>query len=97
MRAKSNQVAQFIKTRRKELKLSQLELAQRVGMCKKPKAFQATSNIERGLQQLPVSHIVKTAQALEVDKETLIDLMVADYKQNILRTLEITNESSNSL
>lgn len=95
MRAKSNQVAQFIKTRRKELKLSQLELAQRVGMCRKPKAFQATSNIERGLQQLPISHIVKTAQALEVDRETLIDLMVADYKQNILRTLEITNEVTN--
>jgi transcriptional regulator with XRE-family HTH domain len=87
---KSIKVAEFIKTKRKEKKLSQNDLSNIVGMHKKPGCYQSLSNIERGKAQLPIKHLVKLSEALEVSPETIVELLIQDYREEITRNLGIT-------
>lgn len=86
---KSIRVAEFIKTKRVEKKLSQAELSYLCGINVKTKKYQSLSNIERGLAQLPAKYIVKLAEALEVPCEKIVELMTEDYKELLVKNLNI--------
>lgn len=75
-----------IKTRRKELGMSQTELAQKTGYADKS----AISKIEHGLVELGQSGILKFADALEIDYHYLMDWTDENGKEK--KTPEVTEE-----
>lgn len=85
---RANEMAQFIKSKRKELSLSQTELSTKIGFSKNHGQF--VSNVERGRCQFPVNAIKTLSKVLEVSEETIIEIMCRDYKNCIQESL---NES----
>lgn len=83
---RANEMARFLRVKRQELKLSQVGLASNLGWDTKQAQF--LSNIERGICQFPVRYIKKLSETLQVNEETIIDLMAQDYKSNLSKQLE---------
>lgn len=81
MQLKARHVATLIRTRRKELKLTQIKLQQSLGYQKN--CSQYLSNIERGVVPFPLSCVNKLSCSLGVSRELIIDLMVKDYREQI--------------
>lgn len=79
MNIRSRHLATLIRKRRIELDLSQGELNKLLGWYSKN--GQVVSNIERGVQQMPVKTINKLANAIMVPREEIMDLMVKDYQE----------------
>lgn len=95
----SNEVANLMRNRRRELKMSQVKLSGMVGFSNKEGQF--ISNVERGKCQFPVKFINKLANALEVSNETIIELMANDYKNAIIKEVlnapELLDQTTNQL
>lgn len=85
MQIKSNHVAKFILERRKEKSIGQQKLQELIFEGKRSGQF--ISNIERGKCQLPSKHIRKIAEILEVEADQIVDLLVADYKEAVVKGL----------
>jgi len=83
---RANEVATFIKSKRNELKISQKQLSDKIGL--KTKDGQFLSNVERGLCQFPIKYIKQLSQVLNVSEETIVELMTNDYKKCILKALD---------
>lgn len=84
MITKANLVARKIRERRKELSMSQRDLSEKSGLVRKSHSFKYLSNIERGKCQLAPVHIVSVANILHVDPMDLAELMVEDFKNQII-------------
>lgn len=95
----SNEVANLMRNRRRELRMSQRKLSSMVGFSNKEGQF--ISNVERGKCQFPVKFINKLANALEVSNETVIELMANDYKNAIIKEVsnapELFNQTNHQL
>jgi transcriptional regulator with XRE-family HTH domain len=78
----ANAMSKFIKERRKDLRLSQGDLSNLIFSNRKSGQF--VSNIERGLCQFPAKMIKRLSDVLMVSEESIIDLMVMDYKRNLI-------------
>lgn len=78
MNITSNNLAKLIKTRRKELKLSQSEVHAKLGW--QTKNTQYLSNIELGKCQMPPKHIKKLSEAIGIKPEMIIFEMTQDYR-----------------
>jgi len=81
MISKSIHVARLIKQKRKELNLSQDDLAKKIDLG--PRGYQVISNIERGIQQIPVKYVSKLSEALNVNPEMVIFELCQDFKYNV--------------
>jgi transcriptional regulator with XRE-family HTH domain len=92
MISKSFHVANLIKRKRKELNLSQDDLAKSLNFGSR--GFQVISNIERGIQQIPVKYAAKLAEKLQVSNEMIIFELCQDYKMNVDR--EVSGKLQNS-
>lgn len=71
--------AMYIKVRRVELGMSQVELGRKIGKPSK----QYISNLENGLYGVPPNIIGKLAKALRVPPLKLIKLRVAEYEKEL--------------
>lgn len=95
----SNEVANLMRNRRRELRMSQRKLSSMVGFSNKEGQF--ISNVERQKCQFPVRYITKLANALEVSEQTIIELMTQDYKNAIIKEVsnapELSNQTTNQL
>lgn len=95
----SNEVANLMRNRRRELKMSQRKLSTMIGFSNKEGQF--ISNVERQKCQFPVRYITKLANALEVSEQTIIELMTQDYKNAIIKEVsnapELSNQTINQL
>jgi len=93
----SNEVANLMRNRRRELKMSQVKLSGMVGFSEREGQF--VSNVERGKCQFPVRYISKLANALEVSELTIIELMANDYRNAIIKEVlnasELSNQTTN--
>lgn len=93
----ANAMSKFIKNRRKDLKLSQCDLSNLIFSNRKSGQF--VSNIERGLCQFPAKMVKRLSNALMVSEETIIELMVMDYKRNLINEVinapELYNQTIN--
>lgn len=74
-------IAEFVKTRREELGISQQDLSTSIGY----KHGQFISNIERGVCSLPAFKILSLAVSLKTQPRPIIDAMVKDFHDNLLR------------
>lgn len=81
MISKSFHVARLIKQKRKELNISQDDLAKSLEFG--PRGYQIISNIERGIQQIPIKYAAKLAEKLQVSNEMIIFELCQDYKMNV--------------
>lgn len=84
MITRSISVAALLREKRIAAGITQEELSEKMGLTQKRKSYQQISNIERGVCQLPIKHVAKISEVLGVTKETIIDLLVQDYKQKII-------------
>lgn len=75
----------FIRSRRKELGLTQKQLAQKLGW--KVNNTQYISNTERGLNPFPVKNVYALSLALQISPEIIIGKMLEDYSNSIRREL----------
>jgi transcriptional regulator with XRE-family HTH domain len=91
MKASARAVADFIRTKRREKKLSQSALTKLI--FPEHTSNQFISNIERGLCQVPPKTIPKIANATGTTEDHIINLMAQDYVNSIKGVL---NESKNS-
>jgi transcriptional regulator with XRE-family HTH domain len=62
---------------------SQKELAKKLGY----RSGQHISNIERGLCKIPTKRLVKLCSALDIKPNTIIPIMVSDFKKELNRIL----------
>lgn len=81
----SNNLARLIRSRRKELGLTQVDLHRLMGW--KVNNTQYLSNIELGKCQLPAKHINKLSQAIEIKPEMIVFEMAQDYKEALNKEL----------
>lgn len=77
---------QLIKSRRRELGLSQMTLSKMMGWPKKN--GQHISNCERGLNPFPRKHVNSLSSALSMSRDVIIDAMVRDYKEMVDGTVK---------
>lgn len=95
----SNEIANLMRNRRRELRMSQLKLSTLLGFSSREAQY--ISNIERQKCQFPIRCITKLAKALDVSNETIIELMVQDYKTAIIKEVtnapELSNQTTNQL
>lgn len=82
MRVMANSLALFIKSRRKELLLSQRQLHQKLDW--PVKNAQYISNVERGRCQFPSKDVNKLSIALQIPRDVIIDKLVQDFKYSLL-------------
>lgn len=82
---KSNNLASLIKKRRRELDLSQAQVQKRLGW--KCQNTQYLSNIELGKCQMPAKHINRLSSAISLDRETILEAMILDYKEMVLKEI----------
>jgi transcriptional regulator with XRE-family HTH domain len=82
MITKANELAKIIKSRRKELKLSQFVLTHKLGY--NAKTSQYVSNIELGKCGLPPEKINALSIALQIPRSKIIEAMMKDYEMNLL-------------
>jgi len=82
MQLKARHTAVLIKNCRKKLNLSQNDLSALLGWSHKNAQY--VSNIERGLSGFPVEYVNKLSCALNVSRETIIEMMTKDYQEQVL-------------
>jgi hypothetical protein len=75
----------FIRTRRKELMMSQMVLTKKLGF--RANHSQQLSNCELGKNPFPIKHIYKLSLALQVSPEIIIGKMLEDYSNSIRKEL----------
>jgi transcriptional regulator with XRE-family HTH domain len=85
MRNNSKYLSAFIRSRRIEIKLSQLDLSNKLSW--RGNNAQYISNIELGKCPFPAKHIDKLSIALQTSREEIIDKMVRDYETNLRNSL----------
>lgn len=85
---RANEVSRLIKSRRQELKISQRELSEKLGFSSRDGQF--LSNVERGICQFPIKYIKKLSNVLSVSEETVVEMIISDYKKSIS---EVLNDS----
>ncbi len=98
MKASAKAVAEFIRAKRKEKKLSQAEFTKLLFPSKNCSQF--ISNIERGLCQLPVKSVPALSEITGESEEYIIELMASDYKDGLLRQISTqrpVSEATNQL
>lgn len=81
MRTRSKHIGTFILNRRRELKLTQEQLAAQMGLSHV--YYQALSSIERGRSPFPPKHINKLSIILQTERTKIIDLLVQDFKESL--------------
>lgn len=81
----SKNLARLIKTRRNELKISQLSLSKKLGY--ESKSGQTISNAERGKCQLPIKYLNNLSIVLMISRENIINEMVEDYREALRKEL----------
>lgn len=74
-------IAEYVRNRREEIGLSQTELSQSIGY----KHGQFISNIERGVCSLPAPKVRALAVSLKTKPRPIIDAMVKDFHDNLVR------------
>lgn len=74
-----NQLNRYLKNRRKELGLSQADVSRKLGYS----SPQFVSNWERGLVSPPLSSLPKLMVLLQIPRETLIELVLADTRTEL--------------
>lgn len=79
MGKKINLLNQHLKNRRKELGLSQAEVAKELGYS----SPQFVSNWERGLVSPPLTSLPRLMLLLNIPRETIIDLILADTRNQL--------------
>jgi transcriptional regulator with XRE-family HTH domain len=84
MNVKADAIADFIKTTRESKNISQKELSVKLGLVDNG---QYVSNVERKKSQFPIKRIKDLSQALEVGVDSLVNLMVDDYKNALLKEI----------
>ena len=89
MRSSAKSVATFIKAKRAEKNLSQVEFSKLI--FPQHTSYQFLSNIERGKCQLPPRAINKLSEITGTPNDLIVDLMIEDYKAAIIS--EVANES----
>ncbi len=85
MNITSNNLATLIKRRRKQLRLTQRDVHQRLDW--KVKNTQYLSNIELGKCQMPAKHLNKLCIALMLTREDIVKEMVKDYQDALIKEL----------
>ena len=88
MTNKGKHLGALIKAARKEKKMSQTMLANKVFGSYHSRGAQTISNCERGLSSLSSRHFVKLLKALEIDKKVLLEAYVKDYTDTILEVIK---------
>jgi len=78
---KFNHISNYLKARRAEVGISQGDLSRSIGF----KNGQYISNIERGLCSIPSAKITALATSLKTKPRDIIDVMVMDYHDNVMR------------
>lgn len=79
MKKKKINLSQFLRKKRIEMQMSQAELASMLGY-NNP---QFVSNWERGLAQPPMRQTREICNILKIDKRTVIDLIVNNFRQDV--------------
>lgn len=87
-----NQLNRYLKNRRKELGLSQADVSKELGYS----SPQFVSNWERGLVSPPLSSLPKLMVLLKIPRETLIELVLADTRNELDSRLPTSNKFSAS-
>lgn len=85
MIVKSNNLADLVKKRRIDMRMSQRELSEKLGWGKCN--GQAVSNAERKLCQFPVSYINKLSIILMLDRKEIVNALLLDYKDAVMKEL----------
>jgi transcriptional regulator with XRE-family HTH domain len=85
MITRANKMASLIKARRNELKISQIELGRQLGWTSSK--GQVVSNVERGLQQIPSSHLNRLSIILVIPREQIIEAYIEDFKDSLYKEL----------
>lgn len=88
MITRAKNLATFMRNRRQELGQTQNDLAYEMGLTIIRKGYQTISNVERSTVQLPAKHIANCAKALRVDPEFIVNLMVQDYRDQLLKEIK---------
>ena len=82
MKIKANYISKYIRSRRTSLDMSQQALQKSLNW--NGKSAQYISNVELGKCSFPSKDLRKLSEALQVDREILIDLMVRDYRDSLV-------------
>lgn len=81
-------IGKFIKKRRKELKLTQNEISEKLGF----KTCQFISNIERGVASIPPNRVEDFAKILQVNVKDLSSVISETFKRKFIKkTTGLTN------
>jgi transcriptional regulator with XRE-family HTH domain len=75
----------FIKLKRIERGITQARLAEMLGY----NIAQSIYNIESGKMNLPNSKLKRLCRALLVDKSTVANILISEYKEKVVKSLNI--------
>lgn len=84
MNVKADAIADFIRITRESKNISQKELSVKLGLADNG---QYVSNVERKKSQFPIKRIKDLSQALDVGVDSLVNLMVDDYRNALLKEI----------
>lgn len=85
MNITGNHLADLIRTRRRELNLTQKKLQAALQWSENNSQY--ISNVEKKKCQFPPKHINRLSIALHIDRELIIDKMIQDYKESLIKEL----------
>ena len=74
-----NSLNKYLRDRRKELHLSQADLAKELGYS----SPQFVSNWERGLVSPPLASLARLMELLKIPRQTVIDLILEDTRKEL--------------
>ena len=86
MISRAVKLASLMKEQRKIHKISQEKLSLKLGWGLK--GSQVVSNIERSKQQIPPKDVNKLSIELMIDRSKIIDAMIADYQQALMKEID---------
>jgi transcriptional regulator with XRE-family HTH domain len=76
--------AALIAKQRQKRKLRQLDVAMELGY----KTAQYVSLVERGIAPMPIEHVAKWADVIQINKRQLLNAMVEDYKLRVIKVIK---------
>jgi transcriptional regulator with XRE-family HTH domain len=76
--------AALIAKQRQKRKLRQLDVAMELGY----KTAQYVSLVERGIAPMPIEHVAKWADVIQINKRQLLNAMVEDYKLRVIQVIK---------
>lgn len=80
---KKSEMAILIKSKRKDRGLTQRELSVLLGY----DSPQFLSNIERGVNKPPVGILAKICEALALNKDEVIKILVREYQESLIKEM----------